>query len=106
MGPIMDIRGLEQGGIVSSDEYKLYNNEQANVAQSSNLGVPIGNETVSCISLADDALLLANTPVDLRNLLYLTSKYCAKYDVELVPEKIQLVAFHKVAFHKFCQTDI
>ena len=94
MGPILDTRGLEQGGITSSDEYKLYNNEQADVAQSSNLGVTIGNDTVSCISLADDALLVANAPVDLRNLLFLTARYCAKYDVELVPEKMQLIAFH------------
>ena len=47
-----------------------------------------------CISLADDACLLANTTYDLHNLLKLTLNYCEKYDVELVPEKIQLVAFH------------
>ena len=70
------------------------NNEQADVAQSSNLGMTIGNDTVSCISLADDALLVANAPVDLRNLLFLTARYCAKYDVELVPEKMQWIAFH------------
>ena len=33
MGPIKDTRGLEQGGVSSSDEYKLYNNEQASLAQ-------------------------------------------------------------------------
>ena len=41
MGPIPDARGLEQGGVSSSDLYKLYNNEQAIVAQSSGLGVPV-----------------------------------------------------------------
>ena len=94
MGPIIDSRGLEQGGITSSEEYKLYNNEQAITAQESSLGVVIENEVVSCISLADDALLMANTLYDLRNLLHLTVKYCEKYDVELVPDKIQLIAFH------------
>ena len=94
MGPILDTRGLEQGGISSSDEFKLYNNEQARIAHESNLGVAIGNFTISCVSLADDATLLANSIYDLHNLLKLTLNYCEKYDVELVPEKIQLVAFH------------
>ena len=91
MGPILDLRGLEQGGVSSSELYKLYNNEQANVAQASRLGVPLvcskesvkpvhlqltSSPTISCISLADDAVLLANTPVDLSNLLMLTNQYC------------------------------
>ena len=58
MGPILDTRGLEQGGMSSSDMYKLYNNEQAIVAQSSCLSVPVYDQIVSCISLADDAVLL------------------------------------------------
>ena len=110
MGPILDLRGLEQGGVSSSELYKLYNNEQADVAQASRLGVPLvyskelvkpihlqltSSPTISCISLADDAVLVSNTPVDLSNLLQLTNQYCKKYDVELVPEKIQLVVFHK-----------
>ena len=85
MGPIVDLRGLEQGGISSSDEYKLFNNEQAYYAQLSSLGVSLGNQTVSCISLADDAVLLASTITDLKNLLFLTISYCTKYDVKLVP---------------------
>ena len=41
MGPILDTRGLEQGGIFSSDSYKIYNNEQVLASQRSNLGVNI-----------------------------------------------------------------
>ena len=52
MGPIFDIRGLEQIGISSSDEHKLYNNEQAVSSQLSMLGVQLRVDTVSCISLA------------------------------------------------------
>ena len=98
MGPIHDTRGLEQGGISSSDLYKLYNNEQAQTAQNSGLGVSLDmsfRNIVSCISLADDAVLLANNIIDLQNLLYLTELYCSKYGVELVPDKTRLVAFMK-----------
>ena len=63
---------LELGEIVSFDGYKLYNNRQADVVQSSIFEVTIENKNDSCIWLADDALLLANTLVVLSNLLFLT----------------------------------
>ena len=95
MGPIKDIRGLEQGGVSSSDQYKLYNNEQASLAQFSELGVTFRSQTISCISLADDASLLSNNIHNLRHLLFLTSQYCKKYQVELVPDKTKLLVFAK-----------
>ena len=93
MGPILDTRGLEQGGILSSEAYKLYNNEQAITAQRSGLGASLGFTMVSCISLADDAVLVSNDIHDLKNLLHLTTQYCKKYDVKLVPEKTILLAY-------------
>ena len=95
MGPILDTRGLEQGGVSSSDQYKLYNNEQAAAAQLSNLGVPIRDDTISYVSLADDAVLLSNNIFNLKHLLFLTTQYCHKYKVKLVPEKTKLMVFSK-----------
>ena len=95
MGPISDTRGLEQGGVASSDKYKLYNNEQATVAQHSSLGVPIRDIIISDISLADDAVLLSNDIINLHLLLHLTIQYCNKYKVQLVPDKTKLVVFSK-----------
>ena len=93
MGPIMDTRGLEQGGIFSSDAYKIYNNEQTESSQQSYLGAPIYEDCISCVSLADDAALVSTSLVNLRNLLYLTENYCKKNDVELVPSKTNLMKF-------------
>ena len=59
------------------------------------LGIPHRDNTISCISLADDAVLLSNNIYDLNNLLFLTIQYCEKYKVELVPSKTKLVAFCK-----------
>ena len=39
MGPIKDLCGVEQGGMNSSDFYKIYNNEQLDLLQSSEFGV-------------------------------------------------------------------
>ena len=95
MGPILDVRGLEQGGVSSSDSYKIYNNEQAISSQETNLGVQIFDSCVSCISLADDVVLLSHDLVHLFCLLLLTTIFCSKYDIQLVPEKTKLVAFAK-----------
>ena len=41
MGPIIDECGLEQGGVNSSDFYKIFGKEQLATAQLSELGVRI-----------------------------------------------------------------
>ena len=43
MGPIQDTLGVEQGGVCSDSFYKCINNEQLEMAQSSGLGVSIGD---------------------------------------------------------------
>ena len=58
MGPIHDNKGLEQGGISSSDKYKIYNNEQSRSAQSSGMGVSVMGHMISAIALADDKVLM------------------------------------------------
>ena len=93
MGPILDDLGLEQGGVSSSDAYKLYNNEQLEVSQHSGFGVLVRGITVSSIGLADDVVLVSNNIILLQHLLHLTIQYCNKYKVELVPEKTKLLVF-------------
>ena len=54
MGPIDDERGLELGGINSSDLYKIYAREHLDLAQQSSLGVQMHDVTISGIGMADD----------------------------------------------------
>ena len=92
VGPILDEKGLEQGGCSSSDSYKLYNNELLTTNQKSEQGVDIGNGLViSAVGQADDTGLISNDIFNLRNLLHLTLNYCTKYNVELCPEKTKLL---------------
>ena len=95
MGPGRDITGFEQGGINSSDYYKLYNNEQLCSAQASGLGVDMNSCTVAATGQADDVVLTANDIDSLALLVRLTEKYCSKYRVTLVPSKTKLLAFHR-----------
>ena len=79
MGPLLDEQGLEQGGVQSSDFYKIFGKEQLVTAQESSLGVPLGPVTVSGVGLADDTALLSNNLVQLYFLLHLTAIFCSKY---------------------------
>ena len=51
IGPITDALGIEQGGLNSSEFYKIYNNEQLTVPQESDLGVHVAS-----IGQADDII--------------------------------------------------
>ena len=95
MGPAHDDTGFEQGGINSSDFYKLYNNEQLKSAQSSGLGVNIESSVISAVGQADDVLLSANSVSDLHLLVKLTEDYCSRYRVKLVPSKTKLLVYSK-----------
>ena len=100
MGPARDDTGFEQGGINSTDFYKLYNNEQLTSSQRSRLGVNIKSSVISSIGQADDVIHPANTLDDLRLLATITEEYCKKYRVTLVPSKTKLLVYsnddHKV----------
>ena len=93
MGPIIDECGVEQGGINSSDFFKIYNNEQISLAQESQLGVPLGPVVVSAIGQADDVALLSNDLHALQALLDLSLFFCQKYHVSLSPGKTKLQVY-------------
>ena len=97
MGPAKDDTGFEQGGINSSDYYKLYNNTQLKVAQESEIGIDIESCVISAVGQADDVILAANDLYDLQLLVKLTENYCENYRVKLEPSKTKLVAFAKKA---------
>ena len=104
MGPINDTRGLEQGAVNSDRIYKLCNNSQLTDAQASNLGVDLDGVMVASIGQADDVALLSDSPEKLRCLLCLTSLYCSRQHVELVPEKTRLLVW--TPKNKHSQTDL
>ena len=91
MGPVLDEQGVEQGGVNSGDFYKIYGKSQLQMAQGSALGVELFRDLIiSAIGQADDTLLVSNSLHSLQNLLQLSLYYCAKYNVELCPEKTKL----------------
>ena len=92
MGPIADELGVEQGGANSGDYYKVFGKAQLSTAQASNLGVSLGNQTISAIGQADDTVLLSNCLHSLQNLLKLSLEFCSKHHIQLCVEKTKLIA--------------
>ena len=82
-----------QGGVNSSDFYKLYNNEQLKTAQESKLGVDIGSGIISAIGQADDVVLVSDSLYSLQLLVTLTELYCSKFRVLLEPSKTKLLCY-------------
>ena len=93
MGPIDDERGLEQGGISSSDFYKIFGKEQLSLPQNSCLGVPLPAVTVSAIGQADDTVLISNDIFNLFYLLQLSKSFSGRNLVEQGAEKTKLQKF-------------
>ena len=92
VGPIHDELGLEQGGVSSSDLYKLYNNELLDLAQKSKLGVKLGSSLViSAVGQADDTVIVSDNLERLQLLCHLVKEYCKKYNVHLSPSKTKLL---------------
>ena len=92
VGPIVDEHGLEQGGVNSSDCYKIYNNELLQQSQATGLGVNLHNvQVVSAVGQADDTVLVSDSIAKLNHILQLCLKYCEKYCVELSPSKTKLM---------------
>ena len=75
MGPVQDERGLEQGGVSSSDFYKIFGKEQLTMAQSSKLGVHFENSVISAVGQADDTVLVSNSLYHLQYLLLLSEAF-------------------------------
>ena len=98
--PIDDEQGVEQGGIKSGELYKIYNNEQLNIAQNSPFGISIGDSNIAAIGQAYDVVLISTDVYCLSFLLSLTMSYCAKYHVDLSHEKTKLQVYSPASLQK------
>ena len=93
MGPLHDDQGLEQGGVSSSELYKIFGKEQLDLAQKSKLGVRMVNLAVSSVGQADDTALVSNDIHYLFFLLQLSNVFSSKNVVQFSAEKTKLQAF-------------
>ena len=93
MGPILDQRGVEQGGVNSGDEFQLANNEELVVTNGAGLGLNMGETSVGSIGVADDVALVSPDPHALQSLLNLSQSLTSSRFMVNVPEKTKLLLY-------------
>ena len=84
---------MEQGGVSSSDLYKIFAVEQLALTQKSSLGIKVGDLVIYAIGQEDDTAIISNSITNLFYMLELTKTFCMKYQVDLSAEKTKLQAF-------------
>ena len=90
MGPILDEKGVEQGGVNSDYYYKIFGKDQITICQASGFGVSINGLVTSAIGQADDTALVSNSLGNIQNLLTLAVDFCDKNHVTLCSDKTKL----------------
>ena len=104
IGPINDTQGVEQGGLLSDELFRLVGNDQLLVAQMSKLGVPLQYPNhpiptqvpkliISAIGQADNTALFSNNLLSLNLLASLSDQYAKRTNTIFVPDKTKLVEF-------------
>ena len=81
-------QGVRQGGILSTDLYKLYINPLLDRLEASGLGLKIGNISVSNTACADDiALIISEIPVEAQTLVNMATDFAFMEGYQLQPTK-------------------
>ncbi|VDI70085.1 Hypothetical predicted protein [Mytilus galloprovincialis] len=80
-------QGVRQGGILSTELYKVYINDVLDQLENSGLGTYIGNIYCGSPTCADDVALIANSPNDLQTMISTVENYSMQEKYSLQPTK-------------------
>jgi hypothetical protein len=87
MDPFAVSQGLRQGGVLSTDLYKLYINPLLDQTEDSGIGMQIGTIPCSATTCADDVLLIADSEKNLQILIDTVVNYSKQENYKLQPAK-------------------
>lgn len=93
-------QGIRQGGILSTDLYKLYQNPLLNTLQSSGLGARIGDIVCNASACADDLALNSNNNEDTQVLIDIAVDYSDREQYKLQPLKSVSLNIYPTSFQE------
>ena len=93
-------QGVRQGGILSTDLYKLYINPLLERMEHTNLGTKIGNVLCNATACADDVALLSNLDDDIQILVNMSNDFANMEGYRLQPTKSVLLNVRPTASRK------
>ena len=97
---IVVMKGVRQGGVMSSFYYLVYIDELLNTLELSNLGACVMSTNVGNPSFADDLALVAIVPFKLQKLVDIVYRYCRTWHIDVnVTNSATVVYTNKKANH-------
>jgi hypothetical protein len=87
LGPFKVNQGVRQGGILSTNLYKLYINQLLNMYETTGIGYRIGNISVNSTACADDIALISEEQDQTQILINMAYDYAYMEGYELQPTK-------------------
>ncbi|CAC5378097.1 unnamed protein product [Mytilus coruscus] len=81
------LQGVRQGGILSTDLYKLYINPVLNMLETSNLGCRIGNILCNTSACADDVALMSKKTTDMQVQINMANTFAGMEGYKLQTKK-------------------
>ncbi len=84
---------VRQNDPLSPSLFSLFINDLIKDIKCSNLGVSIGNDTVSILAYADDIFLLAESEAELQRQLDILYEWCGKWEMQVNDSKTNIVHF-------------
>ena len=85
-------QGVRQGGIISTDLYKLFCNDRLITLRNSNLGFHVGCNYLGATAVADDQVLISNSKHELQSMMSICHDYAIDHKEILHPTKSVVVA--------------
>ena len=87
-------QGVRQGGILSTDHYKRYNNPLLLLLEENFSGNHIGTTNIPHVTCADDIALLADSKDEMDQMLRLVESYSNDHRYKINPTKSALLCYH------------
>jgi hypothetical protein len=86
-------QGVKQGGILSTDLYKIFSNDRLLSLEKSGIGLQIGSIYAGAPAVADDQLLLANSRWELQGMMSICQEYAEDHMEILHPLKTKVTEY-------------
>ncbi|MES9903493.1 MAG: reverse transcriptase domain-containing protein [Sedimenticola sp.] len=88
-------QGVRQGGVLSTELYKVYINSLLEELEQNSVGLHIGNIYIGCPTCADDVALLSTSQSELQTMLNVACRYSKQHRYMLHPSKSKVITTSK-----------
>ena len=93
-------QGVRQGGILSANLYKQFNNDLLDTLKQQNIGAKIGHLQITAPTCADDICCLTNSATDLQTALFIVENFVNKERFCINNSKSDILCYNTPKVHE------